>query len=211
MKRIFTILLVCVLVFAFAACTTSGQGAAGQDSQQPQPSSQPASSQESAPALTAEQIAQMIDEKLPPAREITNIFNGTGLEHEEPADPAGQTDENGQCFVPVTEEAYQSVQDITQATEAVFTKACAQQYFYQYALQGQYARYKDVDGKLYIDINQGGTNNGFNWLTGTLSIVEQDENKIIVKCEYVSNYGDKGEGELTLEKEDGEWKFASMV
>lgn len=91
----------------------------------------------------------------------------------------------------------------------MFTKAYAQQRFFQYGLEGDHVRYQDVDGQLMIDIGQGGGSNLYDWNLDTLKIVEQTEDRIVVNMDYISSYGEAGNADLTLLKEDGQWKFTS--
>lgn len=87
-------------------------------------------------------------------RRIEDIFMGAGLATapNAPYEP----DENGQCFVPVTDEEINTLQALRDLTEEVFTPEYAQQQFYQTAFEGSYPRYREKDGKLCIDIGVGG-------------------------------------------------------
>lgn len=116
-------------------------------------------------------------------RRIEDIFMGTGLATapNAPYEP----DENGQCFVPVTDEEINTLQALRDLTEEVFTPEYAQQQFYQTAFEGSYPRYREKDGKLCIDIGVGGALDK-QWAPDTLDILEIDGNRMTVTVDYMN-------------------------
>lgn len=116
-------------------------------------------------------------------RRIEDIFMGAGLATapNAPYEP----DENGQCFVPVTDEEINTLQALRDLTEEVFTPEYAQQQFYQTAFEGSYPRYREEDGKLCIDIGVGGALDK-EWAPDTLDIEKGEENWITVTVDYMN-------------------------
>lgn len=135
-----------------------------------------------------------------------NIYRGGGL----PTTPNApyEPDENYQCFVSVTDENYPTAEDLKAATEQVFTAEYAQENFYAWAFEGDTPRYKDVDGKLCMDIGQGG---GLDktWDTESWEIVSEDEETVVVTAEYL-NYGSVRTATITLCKTDEGFRIAAM-
>lgn len=116
-------------------------------------------------------------------RRIEDIFMGAGLATapNAPYEP----DENGQCFVPVTDEEINTLQALRDLTEEVFTPEYAQQQFYKTAFEGSYPRYREEDGKLCIDIGVGGALDK-EWAPDTLDIVKGEGNRITVTVDYMN-------------------------
>ena len=116
-------------------------------------------------------------------RRIEDIFMGAGLATapNAPYEP----DENGQCFVPVTDEEINTLQALRDLTEEVFTPEYAQQQFYQTAFEGSYPRYREKDGKLCIDIGVGGALDK-EWDPDTLDIVKGEGHRITVTGDYMN-------------------------
>ena len=135
-----------------------------------------------------------------------NIYWGGGL----PTTPNApyEPDENYQCFVPVTDENYPSAAALKKATERVFTAEYAQENFYAWGFEGDAPRYKDVDGKLCMDIGQGG---GLDktWDTDSWEIVSEDEETVVVTAEYL-NYGSVRTATLTLRKTEEGLRIDAM-
>lgn len=149
----------------------------------------------------------MLEDLIPRGREITGWYSGAGLAADEDAEPLDTA--NDRKFVPVRDDAIQSVEDLKRATEEVFTAERARSDFYQYALEGEYARYKEIDGVLCIDLNQGGANSGYNWQTDTLKLVSQTADTIVTEMDYQSNYGETGVEQLTLKRTENGWRIDS--
>ena len=116
-------------------------------------------------------------------RRIEDIFMGAGLATapNAPYEP----DENGQGFVPVTDEEINTLQALRDLTEEVFTPEYAQQQFYQTAFEGSCPRYREEDGKLCIDIGVGGALDK-EWAPDTLDIVKGEGNRITVTVDYMN-------------------------
>ena len=128
------------------------------------------------------------------------VYRGAGL----PTTPNAPyvPDENYQCFVPVTDENYPTVEALKDATEQVFTEEYAQENFYVWGFDEDMPRYRDVDGQLCMDIGQGG---GLDkqWDPESFEVVSEDEETIVITVDYL-NYDSIRTAELTLVKtEDG--------
>ena len=151
-------------------------------------------------AVTGEDLPDLLPDLLEQEVFIENVFRGGGL----PTTPNAPyvPDENGQCFVEVTDPDYPTLQALKEATEKVFTQAYAQTNFYADGLDGPYARYKEVEGKLCEDIGQGG---GLDrqWDSTSCQVLEETEKKIVATVDYL-NYGSVRTAEITfLKTEDG--------
>lgn len=168
-----------------------------------------AQSASSAKELSAQEVAALLEEMIPKGKEITGWYSGVGLEANQDAQPLDTA--NDRKFVPVTSKDIQSVEALKKATEEIFTGERAQNDFYQYALEGEYARYKEIDGVLCIDLNQGGANAGYNWQTDTLKIVSQTADTIVVEMDYQSTYGETGSEQLTLKNTESGWRIDSSL
>ena len=135
------------------------------------------------------------------------IYRGGGL----PTTPNApyEPDEHYQCFVPVTDENYPTVEALKAATEEVFTAEYAQENFYLWAFEGDTPRYKDVDGQLCMDIGQGG---GLDktWDTASWEVLSEDEETVEITADYL-NYGSVRTAQLTLTKTEAGLRIASMA
>ena len=205
MKKVFALAVALCLVAVFSSCGTS---LSSQDSSAETTSSHSSSQEsDSQKMLDDTAIKNILTEKLPVAHEIYSIFSGPGLDYDQSVEQ--EYDENGRCFVPVVSDKYHSTQDIRNAAEQVFTVQYAQENFYQYALEGDYSRYLDLDGVLMMDIGQGGGTNLNNWDLESMAVKSQTEDTILLNMDFISDYDEAGNADLTLVKENGEWKFTS--
>ncbi|MBC8570127.1 LptM family lipoprotein [Zongyangia hominis] len=158
---------------------------------------------------TIEQVKDYLDAMIPKAVEVIGIFSVDGLPVDPGAADAATEDENGQIFVPVQSDTYHSVQDIKDAAEQVFTVDYLQQAYYQYVFDGTYARFKDVDGVLYEDVNQGGGGSN-DWLTDTAEIVSQEADSIVVNITHADGYGGKNPCRMTLSATEDGWRIGNV-
>ena len=85
---------------------------------------------------------------------------------------------------------YKSVEDIKKAVESVFTRELAEREFYSTGWRAS-IRYKDIDGVLNVDMAQQNADRGYQWMTDTLQVVSQTEDKIVVEMDNLNNYGEK--------------------
>ena len=60
-----------------------------------------------------------------------------------------------------------------------------------------------------IDIGQGGGTNFNNWDLESMTVKSQTEDTILLNMDFISDYVEAGNADLTLVKENGEWKFTS--
>ena len=148
--------------------------------------------------ITGENLEEYLPEILENEVKFRNIYLGGGL----PTQPNAEyvPDEKGQCFVPVTDSDFPTVQALKEATEKVFTAAYAEKTFYEGAF-GEYARYRDVDGRLCEDIGQGG---GLDrqWDPSSCQIVSEDDASLVITAEYM-NYDAIRTAQITFSKVDG--------
>lgn len=156
-----------------------------------------------------EQVKDYLEAVLPKAAEIIGIFSIDGLPVDPDAADSAQPDSTGQIFVPVISDEYKSVQDIKDAAEKIFTPEYLQEAYYSYAFEGTYARFKDVDGVLYEDVNQGGGGSN-DWLLNTAEIASQETDKIVVSITHVSAYGDQTPTQITLVSSESGWRIGSI-
>lgn len=156
---------------------------------------------------TEEKLKQQLPELLENELEIEGIYRGGGLTTE---NAAYTPDENGQCFVRVTDEDYPTVAVLKEKTEQVFTPAYAEENLYSYAFSGDWPRYEDIDGALHMDVNQGG---GLDreWNTAEFQILEEKEDGVLVQVEYMT-YGSRYLAEMTLvPQEDGTYRIDTFT
>ena len=151
-------------------------------------------------AVTGADLPDLLPDLLEQEVFIENVYRGGGL----PTTPNAPyvPDENGQCFVEVTDTDYPTLQALKEATEQVFTEEYAKANFYADFLDGPYARYKEVDGRLCEDVGQGG---GLDrqWDSTSCQVLEETEEEIVATVEYL-NYGSVRTAEITFRKtEDG--------
>ena len=157
--------------------------------------------------VTGEDLPDLLPDLLEQEVFIENVYRGGGL----PTTPNAPyvPDENGQCFVEVTDPDYPTLQALKEATEQVFTAEYAQANFYADFLDGPYARYKEVDGKLCEDVGQGG---GLDrqWDSTSCQVLEETEEKIVATVEYL-NYGSVRTAEITFLKTEGGLRIDAMA
>lgn len=153
-----------------------------------------------------ENLEERVPELLEQEVLFEGIYRGGGL----PTVPNApyEPDEHYQCFVPVTDENYPSVEALKAATEEVFTAEYAQENFYLWAFEGDAPRYKDMDGRLCMDIGQGG---GLDktWDTASWEILSEDEETVEITADYL-NYGSVRTAELTLVKTEEGLRIGAM-
>lgn len=135
------------------------------------------------------------------------VYRGAGL----PTTPNAPyvPDDNYQCFVPVTDENYPTVEALKEATEQVFTKEYAEANFYVWGFEEDTARYRNVDGQLCMDIGQGG---GLDkqWDLDSFEVVSEDEETIVITVDYL-NYDSIRTAEITLAKTEDGLRISDMA
>lgn len=213
MKNIFTILLALLLVSGLSGCQSAFEG----QSSPPAPESSSVSSAGSSSVspsavpgqkMSAEELKTLLEDLMPKSDEIHGIYSGGGLQTDAEADlPA--PDENEQQFVPVTDDRFHSVQDLTEYTESVYTKEYAQENFYQYALEGPYIRYREQGGELWMDLAQGG-GGGWIWNIATAEISSQEGDFLVVSMECMDYYDGKYDGAVTLKNTPDGWRIDTL-
>lgn len=146
--------------------------------------------------ITGETLDQHIEEILTEEKQIEDVFRGAGL----PTSPNAEyiPDENNQCFVPVTDEAWDMVEELKEKTECIFTAEYAQENFYAEAFHEDYARYKEIDGKLCIDIGIGGALDK-EWNLGSMEVLEETQQSITATVDY-KNYDSVRTAVIVFEK-----------
>lgn len=172
--------------------------------------------------LSKEDAVSIVDEILPNAMEVYNIFY-VGLPTE--FDVASSetimpiTEENKK-YSPVISDKYKSIDDIKNFTESVFTAQFAEENFYSYFEKPvnndvneelSIPLYKDINGVLCENVNFGGKGWGVEWLTETLEIVEQTDETMILEMETTLFDEPNGKNRLILNKVNGLWLLSSHV
>ena len=92
----------------------------------------------------------------------------------------------------------------------IHISAYAEENLYSYAFSGDWPRYKDIDGALHMDVNQGG---GLDreWNTAEFQILEEKEDGVLVQVEYMT-YGSRYLAEMTLvPQEDGTYRIDTFT
>ncbi len=178
MKRIFLLISVIVFTLTIAGCGSDGT--------------------EKTVSFSEDAIRSELERLLPLSEEIAAIFRGN-IEIE---DAEYKPDENGQCFVPVTDSRFKTTDDLKVFTEEVFTKEYAEEMFYKYGFEGDYVKFRDIDGKLNMDISSDG-GGGNEYFISTMKLVSDTDDTIVVTLDSQNIYGDKGVSTVTLKKSGG--------
>ena len=213
-KMMFAAVLTLLAALVFTGCANVEQAVAEMNGQilsnANSSSSQeqnPKTNEENTPAggYTEEQLRPLVEDLLTQGKEIYNLFFGTGLPVEE-TDPIPDTN-----FVPVISDRFLTIEDLQAYTESVFTKSVASSVFYSACIENEYPVYKMLDGQLCRNMDVEGANFKGQWLTDTLKIQGQAENTIKIFIDFKGITGKTVQKELTLVKEEDQWKLDSPL
>ena len=174
-KNIISLWLVAITVFSMTACINNKNE-----------------------EINSKNIEKYLPQILENQIKIENIYRGIGLLTK---DAQYVADSNGQCFVEVTEKDFATMAMLKEQTEKVYTKEYAEENFYKFAFDKNYARYKEVDGKLCSDIGIGGALDR-QWSPETFKVISEDDNTITISVEYM-NYNSVFLANIIFLKSDG--------
>lgn len=162
--------------------------------------------------MTEEDILFTFNSMIFQASEVTGIYVGAGLPMDETGTPV---ELEGGSYLPVQSDAYHTVAQLKGASEQVFTKAYLEGNFYPLAFSnadGSPPRYVEIDGQLHRETQQIGARSGERWDTDTLQIVSREKDRLVISMVYpLPGDEDTRREEIILEREDGNWRFASDI
>jgi hypothetical protein len=176
-------------------------------SETPEATMSHAESQSETPEATSpddevSEVQKIIDDIMPKYYEVEAIFYG-GF------DELGDEilDENRQLYSIIESDKYKSLEDIFEMIDSVYTDTYRQMY-YQWATEGEYSQYKEIDGMLcqaHADAVSGMT-----LQPEIVEIVEVTDLKIVV--DMICDEGDLGPRVATvvLLNIDGKWLIDSI-
>lgn len=162
--------------------------------------------------LTEEEAKDILKQLIPKAEHIYRVFNGHGAFEEDETKTI--PDEPGYALV--IDEKVKSIADLKKVVEEVFTKDCAEKEFYSRYLDPEPAPdyrplYKDYEGKLYVDANNGGHGWATEFLLDTARIKSQKDH--VVEIEFDKTVLDEPSDPVTVKMEyaDGKWLLATSL
>ena len=156
-------------------------------------------------SLTESEAKEILRELLPAAQRLQGLLFGSSLSYSESNYLfKGQTK-----YCAVTNPNYQSIQDIKETVETIYTKQCATERFYNSVFDTFYPRYIEQDGKLYV--SPGGIGGGYTWNMDSLTILKtEDPNVVFIQMER-EGYGETTNETIELCKENGKWLFNTVI
>lgn len=160
---------------------------------------------EDAARYEKEDLLPVVTELISKGEEVYDLFFEGNLPVEE------DQKKEGSSFCPVMSDQFRSIDDLKTFTESVFTKSFAAGTFYSSCIEGDYPVYKMIDGRLCRNIDVSGLNRQIQWLSDTMEIITQAENTIKISMDVALSTGKTLEKELTLVKENGEWRLDSSL
>lgn len=147
--------------------------------------------------LTAAQ--KIIDGLMPSYNEMYKLlYSGIETGNEESI-----TDNNGNEYLVLQNDLYTSVEDIRVAMEAVLTKEFIKDDYYNWVLDNDYPKYKEINGKLCSAMIDG---MGFKLQSKVLEIEQKSDSEIILLMQWETNEGPENVL-VTLKNIDGNWRI----
>ncbi len=219
-KRQLLALIMAIILLSLAACSNSSAPSSSttpssQAESTPPPSSQseqtstPSSSSESAPStMSDEQVFATFQSLAEKGKSIYFWYTGDPYDgNENGLEIEIEPESEGEQYRKV--EKFSTVDEMKTATEEVFTQEFCEAVFYEHAFNGDTPMYKEIDGELYRDTEQGGT--GWPWeFTDECYIPYQDTELIVIEAKTLL-LGDEIEwNNFLLRKIDGAWKLDSL-
>lgn len=201
MKRICKRITLCLTALALLLC---GVGCAKQ-----------------APGITDEEAEKILTELLPKSQEMMKIFYGDGLGVDEYEEDDLQV--NVQYEPVVAGQGYESVADLKKAMDGVFSAGYKVELYtlmfdgYSEAEESEgdgevssldstiYPRYKDVDGKLCINVRYRMLNVRTIPSAVGATVIDGDADRVTVQISYTTEDGKSGKMNVTLAKEGDTW------
>ncbi len=144
-----------------------------------------------------------------------NVFNGSGAFAEDkaqtiPNEPQYALVTGGKADTGIGD--IRSIAELKQAVEKVYTKEAAEELFYSRYLAGEDAGlplYKDYEGKMYVNTQNGGHGYNTRFLYDTVKAKSQQGNRVTLTIDTLVLDEPYGRMLVTIEKVNGEWRMAS--
>jgi hypothetical protein len=160
--------------------------------------------------LTDNEVKDILNELIPKAVGIYGMFNGTGWFKSD----ATKTILGEDGYTLVVDENVKSVADLKKVVEDVFTKDIVQKLFYNRYLETKdigLPLYKDYQGRLYVNIRNGGHGWAEKFLIDTAMIKSQKKNVVEIELDttVLDNPGDKVT--IRIEKVNDKWLMATEL
>lgn len=160
--------------------------------------------------LTDQEAKEILNRLIPQAVDLLGMFNGFGAFKVD----ATKTIPGEEGYALVIDETFKSVADLKKAVEEVFKKDMAQTVFYSRYLtpdKGSRPLYKDYEGKLYEDTQNGGHGWATEFLIDTARLKGQKDN--VAEIEIDKTVLDDPSDPLTIRIEytNGKWLLASRI
>ncbi len=154
---------------------------------------------------TADDAVSITRSLIPKADELYRIFYRCSIAADE---NIIVTEPNGFRYSPVSEK-YQTLDELKGDAEKTFTLQYLENNFYV-NLNDDYAYFKDIDGRLYknIDAVSEGENT---WYPEQTEILEQSTDGFTAKVPYTDLYDTQRSAKLEVIKDGEDWKIAEWV
>ncbi|MEF3305642.1 hypothetical protein [Paenibacillus sp. GYB003] len=159
--------------------------------------------------ISDKEVKDILNRLIPKALDMYGIFNGSGSFKVD----VTKTIPHEAGYALVLDPNYKSVADLKKAVEDIFTKDIAQKVFYSRCLTPEKDRplYKDYDGKLYVDTNNGGKGWATKYLIDTAKLKGQKYQ--VAEIELDTTVLDEPADKLIvkIENVNGKWLLASRL
>jgi hypothetical protein len=160
--------------------------------------------------LTDNGLKYILNRLIPRALQMYGIFNGTGAFNRD----VSKTIPGEDGYALVIDENFKSVTDLKKAVEEVFTTDIAQTVFYSRYLtpsKGSRPLYKDYEGKLYEDTNNGGHGWATEFLIDTAKLKGQKDNVAEIELDITVLDEPDDPLTITIQYVNGKWLLASRL
>ncbi|GAA3413803.1 stalk domain-containing protein [Paenibacillus hodogayensis] len=166
--------------------------------------------------LSDNEVKDILNRLIPKATGVYGMFNGSGWF----AEDATKTIPGEEEYSLVTGERWKtgldtenvkSIADLKKVVEDVFTKELAQKLFYAHYLESKDAGlplYKEYEGRLYVNTNNGGHGSASKYFMDTAKIISQEGNVVVVEF-HTTEYDSPYKMTVKLEKVNDKWLLAS--
>jgi len=160
--------------------------------------------------LSDKDVKDILNRLIPKALDMYGIFNGSGSFKVD----ATKTIPGEDGYALVVDPNYKSVADLKKAVEDIFTIDVAQKVFYSRYLtpeKGSRPLYKDYEGKLYVDNNNGGRGWSKEFLIDTAKLKGQKDNVAEIELDITILDDPSGKFPIRIEYVNGKWMLASRL
>lgn len=174
------------------------------------------SQQAEEPKLGDQQGIEILQELLPKAEAFAaDVFNGSGAFAEDktqtiPNEPQYALVTGGKADTGTGD--IRSIAELEQAVEKVYTKEAAEKQFYSRYLVGEDAGlplYKDYQGRLYVNTQNGGRGYNTRFLYDTVKVKSQQGDRVTLTIDTLVLDEPYGRMLVTIENVNGKWLMAS--